>query len=81
MKFYQAEMEAIEFMNGYHTLTEWARFGFNKVVLDGVAYYDGLKEGVGKFEETGELYDWESKDWDEDGYMYLTLRKVKKGAE
>lgn len=76
MKLWQAEMEAQEFMKDYHTLTEWAKYGFNKVVLDGVPYYEGLKNGEEKIKEDGTLYDWQSKDWDEDGFMFLTLRKV-----
>lgn len=80
MKFYQAEMEAFDFMKGYHNLKEWASYGFNKVVYNGTAYYDGLKDGYGKIteeenEEAG-LLTWDYKDYDEDGYMFLVLKRV-----
>lgn len=81
MKFYQAEMEALDFMKGYHTLKEWASYGFNKVVYNGSDYYDGLKDG--QYEITEEendkagLLTWEYRDYDEDGYMYLVLEKAR----
>lgn len=80
MKFYQAEMEAFDFMKGHHTLKEWASYGFNKVVYNGAVYYDGLKDGYGKIteeenEEAG-LLTWSYKDYDEDGYMFLVLKRV-----
>lgn len=81
MKFYQAEMEAFDFMKGYHTLKEWASYGFNKVIYDGHEYWDGLKDGLHKIteEENKEagLLTWDYKDYDDDGYMYLVLNKVK----
>lgn len=81
MKFYQAEMEAFDFMKGYHTLKEWASYGFNKVVYDGHEFWDGLRDGLHKIteEENKEagLLTWDYKDYDEDGYMYVVLKQVK----
>lgn len=81
MKFYQAEMEAFDFMKGYHTLKEWAEYGFNKVVYNDTPYWDGLREGNYKITEeentkAGTLT-WDYKDYDEDGYMYVVLKQVK----
>lgn len=80
MKFYQAEMEAFDFMKGYHTLKEWANYGFNKVVYNDISYWDGLKDGLHKItdkenDEAG-LLTWDYKDYDEDGYMYVVLKRV-----
>ena len=80
MKFYQAEMEAFDFMKGYHTLKEWANYGFNKVVYNDTPYWDGLKDGLHKItdkenDEAG-LLTWDYKDYDEDGYMYVVLKRV-----
>lgn len=77
MKFYQAEMEALDFMRHPHTLREWADYGFNKVIYGDTAYYDGLREGQYRIthaenEEAG-LLTWAYKDYDEDGYMFLVL--------
>lgn len=81
MKFYQAEMEANEFMKGYHTLREWASFGFNRVVYNNTDYYDGKRDGyrniTDKENEEAGLLTWCYRDLDEDGYMYLELEKVK----
>lgn len=81
MKFYQAEMEAFDFMKGYHTLKEWANYGFNKVVYDGHEYWDGHNfDGTpisdAQDEEAG-LLTWDYKDYDMDGYMYVVLKRVK----
>lgn len=81
MKFYQAEMEAFDFMKGYHTLREWANYGFNKIQYNEHEYWDGLRDG--QYEITEEendkagLLTWEYRDYDEDGYMYLVLEKAK----
>lgn len=79
MKFYQAEMEAFDFMKGYHTLREWASYGFNKVIYNHHAYYDGMRDGQYKItdEENDEagLLTWVERDIDEDGYIFLTLEK------
>lgn len=81
MKFYQAEMEAFDFMKGYHTLKEWANYGYNKVIYDGNAYYDGLREGNYKItdeeNEKAGLLMWDTYDYDDDGYMYVELIPVK----
>lgn len=80
MKFYQAEMEAFDFMKGYHTLKEWASYGFNKVIYNHQSYYDGMRDGMYKItdEENKEagLLTWVERDLDEDGYMFLTLEKA-----
>lgn len=81
MKFYQAEMEAFDFMKGYHTLKEWANYGFNKVIYNDVGYWDGLRDGQYKIteqenEEAG-LLTWDYKDYDEDGFMFVVIKKVK----
>lgn len=84
MKFYQAEMEAFDFMKGYHTLKEWANYGFNKVVYDGHEYWDGLRnDNDGQHRITDEddkkagLLAWDIYDYDDDGFMYVVLRQVK----
>ena len=81
MKFYQAEMEAFDFMKGYHTLKEWANYGFNKVVYDGHDFWDGNNfDGTPISDEQDEeagLLTWDYKDYDEDGYMYVVLKRVK----
>lgn len=80
MRFYLAEKEAHDFMKGYHTLKEWANFGFNKVIYNNEAYYDGChadgKRITDKENEEAGLLDWVERDWDADGYMYLVLEKV-----
>lgn len=81
MKFYQAEMEALDFMKGYHTLREWASYGFNKVIYDHHEYYDGMRDGQYKITDEENdgvgLLTWDYKDYDEDGYMYVVLKQVK----
>lgn len=81
MKFYQAEMEAFDFMKGYHTLKEWASYGFNKVLYDGREYWDGYRDGdhriTDKENEEAGLLTWDYKDYDEDGYMYVVLKQVR----
>lgn len=80
MKFYQAEMEAHDFMKGDHTLREWASYGFNKVAYNDNVYYDGMRDGNFKItdkenDEAG-LLTWTQMDFDEDGFIYLVLDKV-----
>ena len=80
MRFYMAEKEVMDFLRGYHTLKEWANFGFNKVIYNNEAYYDGYHMNGGRItdEEDKEagLLDWVERDWDADGYMYIVLEKV-----
>ena len=82
MKFYQAEMEAFDFMKGYHTLKEWASYGFNKVVYNGHEFWDGCNfDGTPITDEQDDeagLLTWDYKDYDEDGYMYVILKQVEK---
>ena len=81
MKFYQAEMEAFDYMKGYHTLKEWANYGYNKVVYDGHEFWDGNNfDGTPISEEQNEeagLLKWDIYDYDDDGYMYVELVKAK----
>lgn len=81
MKFYQAEMEAFDFMKGYHTLKEWASYGFNLVLYNGREYWDGYRDGNHRItdEENDKagLLTWDYKDYDEDGYMFVVLKQVK----
>ena len=74
MKYYQAEMDAIRFCKGWHSLQEWADYGFNKVVYEDKGYWDGLLNGYEEFEDVPNL---EMDYWeiDEDGYKYIVLRK------
>lgn len=74
MKYYQAEMEAIDFAKGWHSLKEWAKYGFNKVVYNGKEYWDGLLEGQFDFEDIKDL-EMDEWDFDEDGYRFIVLRK------
>lgn len=74
MKFYMAEMDAHEFMDGVHTLKEWADYGFNCVVYDWKSYYDGLLNGCENFEDVENL-ELDYQDFDEDGYIKIFLRK------
>lgn len=80
MKFYEAEMEAFNFMKGYHTLKEWAEYGFNKVIYNGHSYWDGHNfDGTEISDEQNEeagLLTWTYKDYDEDGYMFLELERA-----
>jgi len=74
-KFYEVEYEAMNFLKGCHTLKEWAEFGFNKVVYNGKAYWDGHDQDGNEIEEDGVLLDWGERDFDEDGYIYIVLKK------
>lgn len=81
MKFYQAEMDAFEFMKVPHTLKEWAQYGFNQVKYNNESYCDGCHSNGAPItpqenEEAGMLI-WSYRDFDEDGYIYLILEKVK----
>ena len=73
-KFYQAEMEALRFCKGWHTLKEWADYGFNKVVYEDKEYWDGLLNGHEEFEDVVNL-EMDYWDIDEDGYKFIVLRK------
>lgn len=83
MKFYQAEMEAFDFMKGYHTLKEWASYGFNLVKYNGADYYDGLKDGTEPIadeeNEKAGLLTWDYYDYDDDGFMYVVLKQIEEG--
>lgn len=80
MLFYMAEKEAFEFMEGIHSLKEWASFGFNAVYFEGHKYYDncnfdGTPISDAQNEEAGELaciY----KDYDDDGHLIVHLAKL-----
>ena len=80
MLFYQAEREAFDFMKGYHTLKEWASYGFNKVIYNGHEFWDGHNfDGTRISDEQNEeagLLELDMYDYDEDGYMYIFLSKV-----
>ena len=80
MRFYMAEEEVMDFLRGYHTLKEWANFGFNKVIYNNEAYCDGYHLNGGRItdEENKEagLLDWVVWHWDADDYMYIVLEKV-----
>lgn len=77
MRFYQAEMEAFNFMKGYHTLKEWANYGYNKVIFNGETYWDGLHADGRRItdaeNEQAGLLKWDTYDYDDDGYMYVEL--------
>lgn len=75
MKFYQAEYEAMQFMKGSHTLKEWAKYGFNKVVYNGKEYYEGGDIDIETLEDDGVLLEWAERDFDDDGYIYVVLKK------
>ena len=77
MKYYQAEMEAIDFAKHSHTLRDWANYGFNKVIYDGHEYWDGLEDGNYKIpeHEADEILICEAWDYDEEGSKFLMLTK------
>ena len=76
MKFYQAEYEAMQFMKGSHTLKEWANYGFNNVVYNGKEYYEGGAIDIEALEDDGVLLEWAERDFDDDGYIYIVLKKA-----
>lgn len=84
MRFYMAEKEANDFLKGFHTLKEWANFGFNKVRYNGEWYYDGCHGSNGKRitdkenEEAG-LLDWVERDWGR-GRLYVCRVRKSRGA-
>ena len=58
-----------------------ASYGFNKVIYNGHEYWDGANfDGTpisdAQDEEAG-LLTWDYKDYDEDGYMFVVLKRVK----
>lgn len=79
MKFYQAEMEALDFAGGHHTLKEWVDFGYNKVNYNDKSYWDGLVDGQYKIpeEDLKKVLEADYYDYDEDGYMFIDLKEVK----
>ena len=77
-KFYEAEMRAFDFMRGWHSLQEWADYGFNKVVFEDKSYWDGLLNGDEDIYEDVENLEYDYYENDEDGYMTVYLRKGEK---
>lgn len=80
MKYWEAEYEAKQFSQGWHTLQEWADYGFNKVVFNGEDYWDGKLNGYEDVDKhladiVCELDYW---DTDEDGYKVWYIRKAEK---
>lgn len=80
LKFYIMEMDSEKFCRDYHTLKEWAGYGFNKVVYDDKSYWDGMENGVvpitTKQDEEYGLLEMDYWDADEDGYKYIVLKKT-----
>lgn len=81
LRFYVMEMDLQDFCKGEHKLSEWSRYGINKVVFNGKSYWDGMEEGY-KQPITAEqdkeygLLEMDYWDTDEDGYKYVVLKKV-----
>lgn len=76
MKLYEAEYQAHNFWKGWHTLKEWAEFGFNKVVFNGKGYWDGLLEGEFKITDAyNPMLEMDYWDNDEDGYIVVYLKE------
>lgn len=77
MKFYQAEMELLEFCKHPHTLKEWAEYGINQVNHNNKQYYDGGLNGEPhQFgdENPNTLLELDYLDKDEDGYTVAFLK-------
>lgn len=78
-KLYEEEYQAHQFWKGWHTLKEWADFGFNAVVFNDRRYWDGKMDG--EFEIT-DAYNPELEmdyyDFDEDGYLIVFLKEVER---
>lgn len=82
MKYYMAELDAHNFMKGWHTLKEWSAFGFNKCIYDGREFwdgcwFDGTRITDDENEEIGEL-ELDYFDYDDDNFMYVVLKKAEK---
>lgn len=80
LKFCIMEMDNEDFCKGYHTLKEWADYGFNKVRYNGKSYWDGMENGENPItheqdEEYG-LLEMDYWDTDEDGYKYIVLKEA-----
>ena len=76
MKFYEAEMRAHDFWGGWHTLQEWADFGYNKVVYNGKEYWDGLEQGEIEIDDPDVELEMDYWDIDCDGYIAVYLVKA-----
>lgn len=76
MKFYEMEMQAHDFMTGWHTLQEWADYGFNNVRYKGSQYWDGLEMGQNKIDPSiaNTLLEMEQYDFDDDGYIVIYVK-------
>lgn len=81
MKLYVSEMDGQDMAKGYHSLKEWASFGFNKVAFNGHEYWDGNNfDGTPISEEQDSecgLLEMDYWDTDEDGYKYIALKETK----
>lgn len=77
MKYWQAEYEAIQFAKGYHTLQEWADYGFNQVMFEDKAYYEGKLDGQHEIEDKDVMCELSYWDIDEDGYKVWYVERVK----
>lgn len=76
LKLYEMEVKAHNFMKGWHSLKEWAEFGFNKVVFEGREFWDGLEDGYKEFEDIDDL-EMSYIDFDYDNYMFVGLERGK----
>lgn len=76
-KLYEAEFQAHQFMKGWHSLKEWAGYGFNKIVFEGREFWDGLENGCDDFEDIDDL-EMSYLDFDDDNYMFIGLERGKK---
>lgn len=79
MKYYQAEMELLEFCKHPHTLKEWAEYGINQVNYNDKQYYDGGLNGEPhQFgdEDPNTFLELDYLDTDEDGYRKAILKKA-----
>lgn len=76
-KLYLSEYRANNFEKGWHTLREWAEFGYNRVEFNGHAYWDGLMDGEFKIEDLyNPMLELDYWDTDEDGYKVVILKEV-----
>lgn len=79
MKYYQAEMELLDFCKHPHTLKEWAEYGLNQVNYNNQYYYDGGLNGEPhQFgdEDRNALLKLDYFDLDEDGYRTAILKRA-----
>lgn len=79
MKFYQAEMELMDFAKGWHTLKEWASYGINSVEWQYNRFYDGLLGGCEDVPvlHLDTLFELDYWDFDEDGYRIAIIKEAK----